>query len=77
MHPSIFTGVEGEDTFSSLNKFEFIAAINNWNEEKEGLSIALYLDKPTLIYYNSLPEQTKVNQQLVKQALRTQCCSPD
>ena len=77
MHPSIFTGAEGEDTFSSLNKFELIAAINNWNEEKEGLSIALYLDKPTLIYYKSLPEQTKANQQLVKQALRTRCCSPD
>lgn len=76
MHPSIFTGMEGEDIFSPLNKFELLAAINNWNEEKEGLSIAMYLDKPTIIYYNSLPEETNTNQQLVKQALRTRYRRP-
>ena len=45
---SIFTGVEGEDILSSLNKSELIAPNNNWNEEKEDLSIVLYLEKSTL-----------------------------
>ena len=76
IQPSIFTGAEGEDILSWLNKFELIAANSNWNDEKQGRSVPMYLDKSELIYYNSLPEQTKANQQLVKQTLRIQYHSP-
>ena len=76
MQPSIFTGVEGEDILSWLNKFEFIVANNDWTEEKQGCSIPLYLDKAALFYYNSMPEQRKTNKQLVKPALKTQYHSP-
>ena len=44
MQPSIFTGAEGEDILSWLNKFELIAAKNKWTEEKQDCSIPLYLD---------------------------------
>ena len=77
MQPSIFTRAKGEIIGYSLNKFELRAANNNWNEEEEDLSIALYLDNSSLIYYNSLSEQTKVNQQLRKSGLRIQYLNPD
>ena len=77
MQPSIFTRAKGEIILSSLNKFELRAANNNWDEEEEDLSIALYLDNSSLIYYNSLSEQTKANQQLRKSGLRIQYLNPD
>lgn len=77
MQPSVFTRAKGEIILSSLNKFELRAANNNWNEEEEDLSIALYLDNSSLIYHNSLSEQTKANQQLGKSGLRIQYLSPD
>lgn len=77
MQPSIFTIAKGEIILSSLNKFELRAANNNWNEEEEDLSIALYLDNSSLIYNNSLSEQTKANQQLGKSGLRIQYLNPD
>ena len=77
MQRSIFSEAEGEDILSWLNKFEFIASNNNLTEKKQGCLISMYLDKPTLIYYNSLREQTKASQQLVKQAFRTQDHSAD
>ena len=42
---SIFAVAKGEDILSWLNKFDLIAAINNWTEEKQGHSTPLYLDK--------------------------------
>ena len=66
MQPSRFNGAETEDIFSWLNKFELIATNNKSAVEQRGRSIPLHQDKSALIYYNSLSEQAKANQQLIK-----------
>ena len=62
MQLSIFNGGERKYKLRWMNKFEFIAAHNNWSDETQGRSRTSYLEKSTLIYYSLIPEQTKANQ---------------
>ena len=62
MQLSIFNGAERKYKLCWMNKFELIAAHNNWSEETQGRSRTSNLEKSTLIYYNLIPEQTKANQ---------------
>ena len=77
MQPKVFTGSEKEDIITWIESYDRIAQDNGWNEEKQRRKIPLYLDKSALLYYNSLPDATKENQQLVKEALRRQYHSQD
>ena len=77
MQSSVFTGAEGEDVLSWLNKFEITAASNNWDEGKQCRSISLYFDKSALFCYTNCQNKKEIaNQHLLKQSLKTRIHNP-
>ena len=70
IHPIPFVGTVAENVLDWLESFNRIATHNVWNDQKQLQVIPVYLKNIDLIFYRSLPEQTKGNIELLKTALR-------
>ena len=70
IYPTPFTGTTANNISDGIENFDHIAAQSVWNDRKQLQIVPVYLKDTALNFYCSLPEQTKADINLLKDALR-------
>ena len=71
LRPGNFKGTQGEDPEKFTRKFERLAAYGEWDDNKKLNVFPLLLDDQAYDFYESSPDQTKQNYQLLRTAFIT------
>ena len=71
LRPGNFKGTQGEDPEKFIRKFERLAAYGEWDDNKKLTVFPLLLDDKADDFYESSPDQTKQNYQLLRTAFIT------
>ena len=77
IRPTPFTGTAADNILDWLENFDRIATHNVWNDQKQLQVIPVHLRDTALNFYQSLPDQTKTDINLLKAALRDCCHTQD